>query len=151
MRSRLWAALPVIGALLAVASMPTPADALARRLRSNYEPGEIITARSHYGNGSVQSVVRPGRYGWQVKLPRGGWVDCRRSCGETLRVQTVPTRYRTADTARWHANAACSDAYTGNGRSRASPLSVESRNLGSALGLCFAALLIGKTGSTAIP
>lgn len=89
MRSRLWAAIPVIGALLTVAAMPSPADALARRLRSNYEPGEVITAHSHYGNGSVRSVVRPGRYGWQVRLPRGGWADCRRSCEETLRVQTV--------------------------------------------------------------
>lgn len=77
------------GAVLAAAVAPT-ADAGVRRLRSNYEPGEVIVARSHYGNGVVRSVVRPGRYGWQVRLPRGGsWVDCRRSCEETLRVSTV--------------------------------------------------------------
>lgn len=77
-------------AILATA-IPQDADAGGiRRLRSNYEPGEVITARSHFGNGVVQSVVRRGRYGWQVRLPRGGtWVDCRRSCEETLRVQTV--------------------------------------------------------------
>ena len=89
MRSILSISLPVIAALLAVSAMPSPSDALGRRLRANYEPGEVITAHSHYGNGSVRSVVRPGRYGWQVRLPHGTWVDCRRSCEETLRVQTV--------------------------------------------------------------
>lgn len=65
------------------------ADAGFRRLRSDYEPGEQIFARSHFGNGSVAGVVRPARYGWEVRLPRGTWVGCRRSCEETLRVSTV--------------------------------------------------------------
>lgn len=89
MRSRILATVPVIAALLAVA-VASSADASGiRRLRSHYTPGEVIVAHSHYGNGSVTGAVRPGRYGWQVQLPGGAWVGCRRSCEETLRVQTV--------------------------------------------------------------
>jgi hypothetical protein len=87
MRFGLLATVPIV-ALLA-STMATPADATLRRLRSHYKPGEVITAYSHYGNGSIQSVVRPGRFGWQVQLPGGSWTGCRRSCEETLRVQTV--------------------------------------------------------------
>jgi hypothetical protein len=88
MRFGILAAVPIV-ALLA-STMVTPADATLRRLRTHYEPGQMITAYSHYGNGSIQSVVRPARrYGWQVQLPGGAWTDCRRSCEETLRVQTV--------------------------------------------------------------
>jgi len=90
MRAKIWVGIPVIAAGLALAALPTPSEATGRRLRTNYEPGQVIVAHSHYGNGSVRSVVRPARFGWQVRLPRGGaWVDCRRSCEETLRVQTV--------------------------------------------------------------
>jgi hypothetical protein len=88
MRSQVLATVPVVTALLATMAA-SPADAHVRRLRSHYAPGEVIVAHSHYGNGSIQSVVRPGREGWQVQLPGGGWVGCRRSCEETLRVQTV--------------------------------------------------------------
>ena len=88
MRSQVLATVAVVTALLAT-TLASPADAHIRRLRSHYAPGEVIVAQSHYGNGSIQSVVRPGREGWQVQLPGGGWVDCRRSCEETLRVQTV--------------------------------------------------------------
>jgi hypothetical protein len=89
MHAKFWAALSVAAAVLITTAVPTPADATGRRLRTNYEPGEAIVAHSHYGNGSVRGVVRPGRFGWQVRLPHGTWVDCRRSCEETLRVQTV--------------------------------------------------------------
>ncbi len=49
----------------------------------------IVTTESHWGNGIVSGPVRPGRSGWQVRLPRGTWVDCGRSCPDTLRRQTV--------------------------------------------------------------
>jgi hypothetical protein len=87
MRARLFAVLPIAAALALVTT--SASDAGFRRLRSHYAPGEVITAYSHYGNGTVSSVVRPGRHGWQVRLPRGTWVSCRRSCEETLRVQTI--------------------------------------------------------------
>jgi hypothetical protein len=88
MRATIWTTAVGTAALL-LAATASPSDASFRRLRSNYAPGEVITAYSHYGNGEISSVVRPGRYGWQVKLPGGAWTDCRRSCEETLRVQTV--------------------------------------------------------------
>jgi hypothetical protein len=88
MRFKILAIVPVVAAMVAGATV-TPADAMFRRLRSHYKPGEVITAYSQFGNGSIQSVVRPARYGWQVRLPGGAWTDCRRSCEETLRVQTI--------------------------------------------------------------
>ncbi len=90
MRAMLLPVVPVVAALLALtAASPSDASGI-HRLRSNYKPGEVITAYSRFGNGSIKSVVRPGQWGWQVKLPKSGnWTDCRRSCEETLRVQTV--------------------------------------------------------------
>lgn len=88
MRARLLIA-PVLAALLTTAAA-APSDATGiHRLRSHYTPGEIVIAQSRFGNGSIRSVVRPGRWGWQVRLPGGSWTDCRRSCEETLRVKTV--------------------------------------------------------------
>lgn len=48
-----------------------------------------VVAESWYGKGTVSGPVRPGRHGWQVRLPGGTWIDCRRSCRETLRQETV--------------------------------------------------------------
>jgi hypothetical protein len=79
---------PALAASL-VAAMATPSEAVFRRLRSHYTPGEVVIAESRYGNGSIKSVVRPGKLGWQVRLPSGSWTDCRRSCEETLRVKTI--------------------------------------------------------------
>ena len=84
MRLAIRAALAVAVALSVVA----PANAGFRQ-RPSYEPGEVIVARSHFGNGVVKGVVRAGRTGWEVRLPRGSWVGCRTSCEETLRVETV--------------------------------------------------------------
>lgn len=84
---------PVFTLGMAAAAMAlisaSAAEAGFRRLRSDYAPGEVIVANSRYGNGSVTGVVRPGRNSWEVRLPHGTWVGCRRSCEETLRVQTV--------------------------------------------------------------
>ncbi|RUO99467.1 hypothetical protein [Hyphomicrobium sp.] len=91
MRARSLALVPLFAALLGTsAAAPTQAEGLSLgRLRTNYKSGEIITAFSRYGNGSIRSVVRRGQNGWQVKLPSGNWTYCRRSCEETLRVQTI--------------------------------------------------------------
>ena len=54
------------------------------------EPGDIVVAESHFGNGTVTGPVRAGDAGGlEVMLPHGTWVDCRTSCEETLRVETV--------------------------------------------------------------
>jgi hypothetical protein len=88
MRAKMLAAVAAAAAF--TTAIPPAADAHIGRLRSNYKQGEVITAYSRFGNGQISSVVRRApKWGWQVQLPRGGWVDCRRSCEETLRVQTV--------------------------------------------------------------
>lgn len=48
-----------------------------------------VVAESRFGNGTVTGAVRPSRFGYQVQMPGGTWIDCRRSCSETLRVETV--------------------------------------------------------------
>ncbi|WP_409562493.1 hypothetical protein RLW55_20120 [Hyphomicrobium sp. B1] len=90
MRARLLALVPALAAMLGTTALVPVADAGGiGRLKTNYKPGQIITAYSRYGNGSIRSVVRPTQVGWQVKLPSGNWTYCRRSCEETLRVQTI--------------------------------------------------------------
>lgn len=51
--------------------------------------GDVAVARSRFGNGTVSGPVRQTRTGYEVQLPGGTWIGCRRSCSETLRVQTV--------------------------------------------------------------
>jgi hypothetical protein len=51
--------------------------------------GDYVVAHSKFGNGTVVGPVRRTRVGWQVKTPGGSWLDCARSCSETLRVNTV--------------------------------------------------------------
>lgn len=57
--------------------------------RNNYEEAGVVTAESRFGNGVVSGPVRAVRNGYEVRLPHGTWVGCRRSCSETLRVETV--------------------------------------------------------------
>ena len=52
------------------------------------EEGYVV-ARSRFGNGSTSGPVRMTDLGPQVRLPGGTWEYCRRSCSETLRVETV--------------------------------------------------------------
>ena len=49
----------------------------------------IVVAHSRWGHGSISGPVRPARNGWEVRLPRGTWVPCKRSCSEELRLATV--------------------------------------------------------------
>jgi hypothetical protein len=80
------AARAALAALVALSASTAPAAAHYRRA---YEEGSTVTAYSHYGNGSITGEIRRGANAWQVRLPHGTWVNCRRSCEETLRVQTV--------------------------------------------------------------
>lgn len=80
-----------VGAGLVAASLGASAEASDRslyRATPAKHPGYVI-AESRWGRGTVRGDVRPGRHGWQVRLPGGTWVDCVRSCSETLRLQTV--------------------------------------------------------------
>lgn len=76
-----------IGLAAAVeATAPTPAAAGRRTTGGE----SSVTAESRHGNGSVSGAVREGtRGGLEVRLPSGSWTACRRSCSETLRVQTL--------------------------------------------------------------
>lgn len=49
----------------------------------------FVVARSRFGNGTISGPVRATSLGPQVRLPGGTWEYCRRSCSETLRVETV--------------------------------------------------------------
>lgn len=93
-------------AVLAIASAASSAEAGFGRGRvTSYEEGATIEAVSRYGNGSQLGVVRSSRYGWEVRLPHGTWVGCRRSCEETLRVETVD-RFETEDALTGYGSAA---------------------------------------------
>lgn len=49
----------------------------------------MVTAESRYGPREIAAPVRRGRYGLEVRLPGGSWVDCRDSCSEVLRRETI--------------------------------------------------------------
>lgn len=51
--------------------------------------GGTAVAESKLGNGTVTGPIRQGKNGLEVRLPSGRWIDCRMSCSETLRVETV--------------------------------------------------------------
>lgn len=74
-------------AATALAAVPS-ADAAPRRGGQGPAP-DYVVAESRFGNGTVAGYVRPGRRGWEVRLPGGSWVPCGRDCAERLRVETV--------------------------------------------------------------
>lgn len=51
--------------------------------------GGTVTACSRYGNGCYTAPVRPGKFGPMMLLKGGTWIDCRGSCKDTLREETV--------------------------------------------------------------
>lgn len=76
-------------AIATAASFAFVQDASAGRRAYSGEPPDVVTAYSKHGNGSATAPVRAARYGYEVRLPGGTWVGCRRSCSETLRVSSV--------------------------------------------------------------
>ena len=80
----------VSAAVACAVVQPVFADGPSRRYSGGYVPVEgYVVAESRFGNGTVAGPVRPGKFGPQVRMPGGTWIDCRRSCSETLRVETV--------------------------------------------------------------
>ncbi len=67
-------------------------DASAQRFRDG-EPArrapDYVVAHSRWGHGSVSGPVRRGSNGWEVRMPGGTWIECKRSCSESLRLATV--------------------------------------------------------------
>jgi hypothetical protein len=81
----------VTTAVAGIASLPVAVDAAPRYRGGAAQQHEgYVIAESRWGHGWVSGPVRPGRNGYQVRLPGGTWVDCvRNNCSETLRLQTV--------------------------------------------------------------
>jgi hypothetical protein len=77
------AAFGTAGILLSTA-LPAEAGFLRRK-----PEGNVAVAVSRFGNGTVSGPVRVTSTGYEVRKPNGTWVACRRSCSETLRVETV--------------------------------------------------------------
>ena len=69
-------------AALALFASPGPAE-VARG------GGGTVTACSQYGNGCMTVPVRRGRFGPEMRLKGGTWIDCRGSCIDTLREEAV--------------------------------------------------------------
>lgn len=82
-------------ALLAATLLPALAEAGQRRSPPR---GDYVVAESRYGNGSISGAIRGTELGPQVQLPSGHWEYCRRSCSETLRVETIDFNEKNADT-----------------------------------------------------
>lgn len=76
--SALIAAAATLGGFLVSSE---PAD--ARR------DGSSVTACSRYGNGCYSAPTRYGRFGREMRLKGGTWIDCKGSCNDTLREETV--------------------------------------------------------------
>lgn len=89
---RTWQISPGRALLLAALLTATPiaiGEASAQGTREHAGRGRYVVAESHWGNGTISGAVRRNPHGWQVRLPRGTWIDCVRSCSETLRRATV--------------------------------------------------------------
>lgn len=83
----------VLAALTALAPLAETAAAGGHGIRRDRGTDGLdngyVTAVSRFGNGSVTAPVRMTANGPQVRHPGGAWYYCRRSCSETLRVETV--------------------------------------------------------------
>jgi hypothetical protein len=80
-----YAAAAMLGLVVAAAQSPTEAQGYGR-----YGSGpRYVVAESQFGNGTISGPIRPGPHGWQVRMPRGTWIDCVRSCSDTLRRATI--------------------------------------------------------------
>jgi hypothetical protein len=77
-------------AVMALAVSGLSLDDASAQSRSYRDAGPgYVTAESQYGHGTITAPVRRGRVEWEVRMPRGTWIGCGRSCAQTLRQQTV--------------------------------------------------------------
>lgn len=77
-------------ALAAAMLAQTPeAEAKSRRGHPGPDNG-YVTAESRYGPQTITAPVRYGTHGrLEVMLPGGTWIECGRSCRDTLRRETI--------------------------------------------------------------
>ena len=87
MRLRPWNLAAAL--VLAVIVTAPSADAQSRRGQAGSGQG-YVTAESRYGSQTITAPVRYGTHGrLEVQLPGGTWIECGRSCGDTLRRETI--------------------------------------------------------------
>jgi hypothetical protein len=86
MRARTMQGL-TLGLAMGIAMAGASQDASSQSRRDRGEGG--VTAENRYGLGRVTAPTRQGPYGREVRLPSGTWIDCKGSCTETLRDETV--------------------------------------------------------------
>ena len=81
----------LVGLAAGTTLLPAPADAELRRERlgPKPQPSSWVSAESRWGHGRISGPVRQGRFGLEVRMPGGSWIECVRSCSETLRMETV--------------------------------------------------------------
>ena len=74
---------------VAVGLMASAAQADFRRRAAEPSVG-YVTAESRYGPDTITAPVRINALGRrEVRLPGGTWIECRRSCANTLRQETI--------------------------------------------------------------
>lgn len=75
---------------IAAAGPLIPAAEAQSRYRSDGPGPGYVTAESRYSGKTITAPVRRGPYGrLEVSLPGGTWIECRRSCRDTLRRETI--------------------------------------------------------------
>jgi hypothetical protein len=80
-------AIPVAAGLVA------PAEAGSRRWPHEPKFG-YVTAESRYGPQTITAPVRVSAQGRrEVRLPGGTWIECRQTCTNTLRQETIDFWY----------------------------------------------------------
>lgn len=79
----------LIAALTLIAASSAVSSTVEARSRDRVVDGGYVIAESRFGNGSIEGAVRETDLGPQVQMPSGRWEYCRRSCTETLRVETI--------------------------------------------------------------
>jgi len=71
------------------ASIAAPAEAGSRRWPDEPRFG-YVTAESRYGPQTITAPVRVTAQGRrEVRLPGGTWIECRQTCTNTLRQETI--------------------------------------------------------------
>ena len=93
MRSLLSATMVAAVAATVVQFAAPGAD--AKEGRRGFDRGyRYVTAESRYSGATITAPVRYGPHGrLEVGLPGGTWIECRRSCSNTLRQETIDFWY----------------------------------------------------------
>lgn len=76
-------------ALVLAGSMPVDAAKSKKKAKQVRPAMQTVTAYSRSNLQPVTAPVRRGRWGLEVRLPGGTWIDCKGDCRETLREETV--------------------------------------------------------------